>query len=443
MIVRRTMKRTVGLLIIVAGLTVGCSSGGPEPTATARTSAASQALGGKHVRVLGLWSGPELDSFVTVKSAWEGATGGAVDWQASHDLAGDLETDAQAGTPPDIAILPNLALLQQLARDGRLVALDSVLDMHRVNQDYAPAWLNLGGYDGKLYGIFTKVTNKATVWYDPKAFAAANYGVPGTWSELITLADRMVADGRTPFSVVAASGPGSGWPLTDWVSEIVLNNCGPELYDSWIAAAVPWTDACVKQSFEMFDRIVQAPGYVLGGSQRIRTTPDASGADPLYTDPPAAYLYYLASFAQAFIASDFPNLKAGVDYGFFPFPAINPRFSGAVTIGADVVVMTHDTPAARSFLAYLAGAQAQEAWIRLGGFISVNRSVPPETYPDPVARAVARQLTDAQVLRFSAGDMMPASVQRAWWAAMLELLDDPGKLDSILASQTSLAQSAR
>jgi alpha-glucoside transport system substrate-binding protein len=154
-------------------------------------------------------------------------------------------------------------------------------------------------------------------------------------------------------------------------------------------------------------------------------------------------MYYLASFAQAFIASKYPDLDPGDNYSFFTFPRINPKYAGAVTVGADVVVMVNDTPAARSFMTYLAGARAQEAWIKLGGFTSVNRSVSPDTYPDPVARAVAKELTEAKTSRFGAGDMMPASLQKAWWKGMLELIQDPSKLDSILDSLTSVAQSAR
>ena len=78
-----------------------------------------------------------------------------------------LDADDQAGTPPDIAVLPNLAVMQQLAKAGKLVPLNSVLDMNQVNKDYAPAWIDLGSVNGKLYGIFYKVSNKATVWYSP------------------------------------------------------------------------------------------------------------------------------------------------------------------------------------------------------------------------------------------------------------------------------------
>ena len=448
MTLRPKALRIAGIAVFVVAFISGCSGSDGSAPATATvtagaTSAASPVLRGAHVHVLGLWSGPELNSFEAVKSAWERETGAIVDWEATNDLPGALAGDLQAGDPPDIAILPNLALMQQLADDGTLIPLDSILDMQQVARDYSPAWIDLGSRGGKLYGIFYKVTNKAAVWYNPAAFVAAGYHVPTTWTDMITLADTMVADGHAPFSVVAASGPASGWALTDWISEIVLNSCGPDLYDQWIAAEIPWTQTCVKQSFEMFTRIVSTPGYVLGGSQRIISTGDDVAADPLYTDPPTAYICYLASFAQAFIAARHPDLEPGTDYDVFGFPGINPEYQGGVTVGADIPVLVTDTPAARSFMTYLASARAQEAWIKLGGFTSVNRSVSTDTYLDPVARAVAEELIGARVSRFSAGDMMPTPLQRTWWGAMLDLVQEPGQVDSILDTLTAAAQNAR
>ena len=261
---------------------------------------------------------------------------------------------------------------------------------------------------------------------------------------MIRLADTMVAAGRTPFSVVAPRAPGGGgWALTDWISQIVLTACGAERYDGWVAGAIPWTDACVKRSFELFDTILHTPGYVLGGSQRILGTGDAEGAYPLYSDPPTAYLYYLSSFAQAFISAQYPQLVPGGDYDFFRFPAVDAPSTRSITIGADIVVMLRDTPAARSFVTYLAGTQSQQVWITRGGFTSANRNIALDSYTDPVARAVATDVATADVIRFSAGDSMPTSVQRAWWQAMLELVDDSTALDSILDSLTLTAARAR
>lgn len=414
-----------------------------EPETTTPDTApdtAAPAEAAMDVSVMGLWSGPEFDSFDTIMSTWEADTGGTVDWTGARDLTAELTKQIEAGTPPDIAVLPNVGLMHELAADGRLVPLPTVLDGDQLQADYSPAWLDLGSHDGELYGIFYKVNDKSTIWYAPKAFAAAGYQVPASWDEMIALADTMVADGRTPFSVVAPKLPGGGgWALTDWVADIVLNACGAERYDQWVAGEIPWTDPCIVESFQRFETIVQTPGYVLGGADGILRTGDAEGSYPMYTDPPGAYMYHLSSFAQAFIAGRYPDLVPGDDYDTFPFPTIDPANAGSLTIGADVVVMLNDTPAARSFMSYLAGPDSQQAWIELGGFTSVNLSVPIDAYADPVAKATAEQLAAATVVRFGAGDTMPSAVQQAWWKAMVELVKDPTQLDAVLQSLTETA----
>jgi alpha-glucoside transport system substrate-binding protein len=415
-----TLRRRTALAVaLLAVATAGCTA--PAP------------LDGAHVDVVGLWSGPEHDAFATVAATWEEDTGAVVDWHGSQDVARDLAGRLGADDPPDVAILPNPGLLHDLADRGALIPLDRA----RYADDYSSAWLDLGSHDGELYGVLAKVSSKATVWYSPPTFAAAGYAVPETWDALTALADQLVADGRTPFSVVAPTGPGSGWALTDWVSQLVLSGCGPEVYDAWVAAQVPWTDPCIRGAFDRFVAMVAPPGHVLGGSQGIRTTSDADGVLPLFTDPPGAAMYPMASFAQGFIASAHPDLVPGADYDWFPFPPVDPERAGAITVGGDVVVMMRDTPAARSFLAFLTGADAQTAWVELGGYTSANRSVPADAYADPVARSLADDLATAPVTRFGAGDLMPAAVQRAWWAGMLDLVDDPTTLDALLGSLTA------
>lgn len=97
MIIRPTDTRITGVVMLVAAFAAGCSGSAGSASATATTavtagatSSASQGLQGAHVRVLGLWSGPEFQSFEAVKSAWEEETGAIVDWEATNDLAGAL-----------------------------------------------------------------------------------------------------------------------------------------------------------------------------------------------------------------------------------------------------------------------------------------------------------------------------------------------------------------
>src|SRR4051794_10297600 len=112
MTLRRRFARTAAIAAVAAATLVACTeSHSPKrtPAPTGSTPAA-----GRSVNVLGLWSGPEFDSFASVKAAWEQQTGNSVHWQGSENPAADLTARIEAGRPPDIAVLPNVALLHQL-----------------------------------------------------------------------------------------------------------------------------------------------------------------------------------------------------------------------------------------------------------------------------------------------------------------------------------------
>jgi alpha-glucoside transport system substrate-binding protein len=151
---------------------------------------------------------------------------------------------------------------------------------------------------------------------------------------------------------------------------------------------------------------------------------------------------YLGGFAQAFIQKQYPNFRPGKDYAFFPFPAIEPRYAGGVTGGADLIVLTKDTPEARSFIRYLSAAPAQEIWVRKGGFIASNKNVNLDAYPDAIARQMSLQLANAKVFRFDGSDLMPVKVNDAFWKATLEYVSNPARLDEILRSLDEVAKEA-
>jgi len=113
-----------------------------------------------------------------------------------------------------------------------------------------------------------------------------------------------------------------------------------------------------------------------------------------------------------------------------------------VTGGADVIVLTKDTPGARSFIQYLSTAKAQEIWAKKGGFIASNKSVNLDTYPDAIAKQMALQLANAKVFRFDGSDLMPAKVNDAFWRATLEYVNNPAGLDKILQAIEEVATEA-
>ena len=150
-------------------------------------------------------------------------------------------------------------------------------------------------------------------------------------------------------------------------------------------------------------------------------------------------MYLLGSFTQGFIADEFPELKAGEGYDFFPLPSLDPRFASSTTVGADMVVMLNETAASRFLMKYLATGSVWEPWAMMGGYLSPNKSLSLHSYPNATSAALARQLASARVIKLDADDLMPSSVQRAFWLGLLSYLKDPLSLDTVLREIDSVA----
>ena len=150
-------------------------------------------------------------------------------------------------------------------------------------------------------------------------------------------------------------------------------------------------------------------------------------------------MYLLGSFTQGFIGNEFPELKAGEGYDVLPLPSLDPRFASSTTVGADMVVMLNETAASRSLMKYLTTGSVWEPWAMMGGYLSPNKSLSLDSYPNATSAALARQLASARVIKFDADDLMPSSVQRAFWLGLLSYLKDPLSLDAVLREIDSVA----
>lgn len=394
------------------------------------------------IDVMTQWSGEELASFNAINAAFTQKTGIQVKVESTRDELTVLTTRVKANNPPDVAGMPSFSLFQQLASSGKLLQLDNILDMTQVQQNYAKAWTDFGSVNGHLYAVFPKANSKGTVWYSPKQFQTNGYTIPTDWNGLVALSNKIASSGKFPWSMGLESSGSSGWPGADWIDQIFLSQNGPDLYDQWVAHKIPWTDNSVKSAFQMFGQIANGNHYINGAPQSILATNFQDASYLPYDTPPKAYLYYLGDFTAGFITAKFSGIKAGTDFGFFPFPTINPQYQGAITGGADIVAAFKDNTGTRQFMQFLASAEAQSIWVKRGGATSVNKAVDLALYPDDVTRAAAKQLTTATTFRVGADDLMPAAMENAYWAAVLTYVQHPTQLDSILNSLESTAKQA-
>ena len=381
------------------------------------TEEASSTQGTKTVTVLGVVVGEQQDKLEAALAPFEEKTGIEVIYEGTDAFATLLPVRVESGDAPDVAMFPQPGLMRDFAQSGQLVPIDFI-ESGQLQAAYNRDWLDLGTVDGEIYGIWYRASVKSLVWYNPQVFTERGYEVPQTWSEMIALSDRIVADGDTPWCLGMESGDATGWVGTDWVEDIMLRTAGAEVYDRWVAHEIPFNAPPVKEAFDRFGEIVLDPNYIQGGIVSAISTPFGDSPRGLVQDPPQCYLHRQANF----IASFFPEEAVlGENVAVFAFPPIEEEFGTPVLVAGDVFAMFNDTPEARALMEYLATPEPHEIWAKLGGFISPHQQVSLDVYPDPVAQKQATILADAEVIRFDGSDLMPSSVGTGtFWTGIVD-----------------------
>jgi alpha-glucoside transport system substrate-binding protein len=432
----------IGLAVGLVTLAAACGDDEGDGGATSTPADESPGGGGEigDVEVIGIWGGdPELPSFEAMVAPWESETGGSVNFTGTRDITSILTTRVSGGDPPDVAIPAEIGLFKQFASEGELTPLSDCPGLEeKVREEYPQSFIDLGTVDGTLYGFFMKADTKATVFYNPSFFTENGYEpLPdgSTFDDLLTLSDEIANGGVVPpWSMGQEAGAGSGFPGSDFIQQIILNEAGEETYDGLVDGTVTWSDPAVKDAWEKFGQIATTDGYTVQGSAEvINATNFQDAVFPPFQDPPTAAMVYLGAFAGGFITEQFPAAVAGEDFDFFTFPG------GMVTGGANIAYAFNNDETTCSFLNDLASAETQQIWVELGGFTSLNSNVDLSSYPDDIARKAAEQLLDAEVFRFDLDDAIGGATQTAIFTGITSYLQDPSSLDSIL-QQIAAAQ---
>ncbi len=397
----------------------------------------------KYVTVMHGWPGEQAPAFQKIVSAFEAENPDItiITEVVGRDRPAILATRLAQGNPPDMTPMPWVGLMRQWADAGQIVDLTGLVDTSNIN----PALLPTGEYKGGLYGLFIFPNVKSLVWYNPKQFAAKGYQVPTTWTELQLLSQQIVDDGGVPWSIGLESGAASGWPGTDWIEDIMLRTAGAEVYDKWVNHEIPWTDSRVKYAFEIFGNLF-ASNFVLGGATGALTTNFGDAADPLFTDPPAAYMQKQATFINGFITDHFPNLVAGEDYAIFPLPGISPDATpdGSIPllVSGDFVTVFNNRPEVMKFAQFLASKEAADIWSSELGELSAQVDADPAQFSNPITSQAQAMLNNATVSRYDGSDMMPAEIGTgAFWTGILDFVSGT-PLDTVLQDIEDVAEEA-
>ena len=414
--------RKLPLTVAVLALAAAACGGNTTPEPAQSGGAAAKPLDGVKIEVAAKWTGEEQANFEKVLKAFQDKTGATVTYASTgEDTGAYLGPRIEGGNPPDVAILPQPGLVQQYADQKALKPLSAEVQA-QIDQNYTPYWKELGSAGGQVYGVLVKAAHKSLIWYRQGAFDDAGAQPAATWDDLIGKTAQTLSDaGTPPFALCAAS----GWTLTDLFENVYLSSAGPENYDKLAKHEIPWTDPSVATALQKMAQIFGKKEFVLGG---------ASGA--LQTDfPTCATQVYAQKKAAMVIEADFVAVTAaesgagiGEEAKIMPFPKAGD--TDPVILGGDTAVVLKDSKGAQALLEFLASKEGGEVWAKQPGYLSPNRNVSPDNYPDELTKQLAQTIISAgESVRYDMSDLAPSAFGgtdgKGEWKDLQDFLRNP------------------
>jgi alpha-glucoside transport system substrate-binding protein len=446
----RVLGAALGLSLVLAGCGGGDDPRGGSTTDAPREDCAAfdryGDLAGTRVTIYTSIVAPEDQPHIDSYRQFERCTGSQIVYEGSKEFETQLPARVQAGSPPDLAYVPQPGLLDTLVTQspGAVKPAPQAVAAN-VDQYYSETFKSAGSVDGTLYGAPLGSNVKSYVWYSPRAFAAKGYAVPTTWDEMVALSERIAAEGGKPWCAGIASGPTTGWPLTDWLEDVVLRETGAEVYDQWVSHAIPFNDPRVVAALDRVGSILKNPDFVNGGLgdvSSIATTTVEEGGRPILDE--ACYLHRQANFYAANFPEETDISEEGEVFAF-ELPAIDPAAPQTVLVGSEFVVAFSDRPEVQAFQAYLSSPEWANEKAKAGsehgrsGWISANSGLDPANLSSPIDRqSVETLLDESKTLRFDGSDLMPAAVGSAtFWRGMTDWINGRSTQESLDAIEQS------
>jgi alpha-glucoside transport system substrate-binding protein len=365
-----------------------------------------QATDERSVRIFAPWMGNDADLFM---ASIEDFDAGRVQirYTGSLDFTADLRDRAINGIDvPDVAVVPQPGLIQDLIDANRLVPFDqTVLDALAAN--YPPERWQTD--DGPVYAFPYRDIVKSLVWYRPDVWAEHGWAVPTTIQELEQLATEIAdSGGMAPWCFGLYSGADTGWPATDWVEDLLLRTAGPDVYDDWVAGTIGFSNVQVEAAFELFASLVLQQGRVAGGTRTMLQTRLPAIDDPLFADEPGCAMYKQASFATSWFPADATIAPDGDVYAFV-LPGARADEPPPLLVSGDSMVQMAEGSDVDAFLAFAASPSGADVWASSGGYLSSRSSVDPDTYYDERSRPIADILLQDHVVRFDGSDQFSSA----------------------------------
>ncbi|TDC77900.1 extracellular solute-binding protein [Micromonospora sp. KC606] len=360
--------------------------------AAATATAATACSGGERsVQVAVVWSGAELGRFREVVAGY-GAPVRVV--SAGNDIDAFLRARHLAGTSPDVAILPRSGLVVEYAQRGWLSELSPA-----ASYAVPPGMADLLAADRRRYGVWVKAAHKSLFWY----FRSMLPEPPATWDHLVAITRRLGARARAGIAPAPlAVGAADGWVLTDWFENVLADVTAPGYYEALARGEADWQSRPVRTALDRLAELWSIDGAFPGGPRRALLTQYEESVIQVVHHRRATMV-----FEGDFVDDVSTRFRRGPERpSTFRFPGARVA-DRPLILGGDAAVAFAGSTRGVELVRWLSDGAAFQPWLRAGGYLSPNVTVPLESYRDPVRRSLAAELRTAESVRFDLSDRLP------------------------------------
>lgn len=416
------------LLALLALAAAACAGAGTDEAETEGS-----------VSVLGTW--PEGDPQGEAFESLLKDSGIDYDYHGSAAQREVLLSQVNAGTPPDIAVVPTVGDLAEYARNGQLKPIGGQYEPSQYKAPWQPRARGKGENGETVrphrYWVPVNANLKSIVWHrDKNGSPVTPPSDAGSWC--IGMND---------------DGP-SGWPGSDWIEDIVLQRHGKGMYTRMAGGTADWTSKEMADVWRGWGALLAQDHGAKGASGNSGDSDDSAdsadsvAARALLTDyrdehgqngllfgsgskgaHPACSLEHQGSFARSYYGDWADDARFAPSHKLLPG---GPYTEQGREVTGDFAVLFSDSAPARELLAHLASPEMQGLWARnISDYVytfSANSRVEPRTHEDRTSRRIAARLADKDSVRcLDASDAMPPAVRDAFYEAVLRFLSRPGE----------------
>ncbi|MFP5239664.1 MAG: ABC transporter substrate-binding protein [Acidobacteriota bacterium] len=325
------------------------------------------------------------------------------------------------GTPPDIYSYWAGARLQAMVDTGHAAPLDELWKGHALDRLFAPSVAQACKYDGKFYAV--PVTQHVVgFFYNKAVFSKLGIAPPTTWEQFLAACERISKAGVSPIAL----GARELWPAQFWFDQILLRTAGPEYRQGLVEGRQSYTDAEVKAAFAEWGRLLRS-GYF----HPDHATWDWAGAADAVRKGHAA-MTLMGTWIIGYYGTEH-SWRMGKDYGFFPFPAMNPDVPQVCSGPIDVLVLTPkgEADGGMQAMGFFASVLPQEAMCRGSGAFAPNLFASTADL-GPERLAILKMIRSAPMWVFPYDLAVPPAVADIGLGLFGAFLRNPGNSEALL-----------